>query len=300
MSQASLRVTVLAGGPSAEREVSLESGRAVADALRRRGHQVAVADIAPDNLSALDAPADVVFPALHGPFGEDGQLQGILERRRIPFVGSGADASAIAMDKVASKRCAIELGIRTSDFEVLEPGQQPTLVPPVVVKPIDQGSSVGVQIVREEAALRAAVDAATRRFKRAMVERFVEGDEITVGIVENRPLPPICVRPKSAFYDYHAKYHDDRTEYLFDTGLSAAALASVSRDSLRLFERLGCRHLGRVDWIVDRAGVPHFLEINTLPGFTAHSLTPMAAARAGVPFDQLVDQLVRMALKDRG
>ncbi len=300
MSQASLRVTVLAGGPSAEREVSLESGRAVADALRRRGHQVAVADIAPDNLSALDAPADVVFPALHGPFGEDGQLQGILERRRIPFVGSGADASAIAMDKVASKRCAIELGIRTSDFEVLEPGQQPTLVPPVVVKPIDQGSSVGVQIVREEAALRAAVDAATRRFRRAMVERFVEGDEITVGIVENRPLPPICVRPKSAFYDYHAKYHDDRTEYLFDTGLSAAALASVSRDSLRLFERLGCRHLGRVDWIVDRAGVPHFLEINTLPGFTAHSLTPMAAARAGVPFDQLVDQLVRMALKDRG
>lgn len=296
--QAVLRVTVLAGGPSAERAVSLESGRAVAEALRARGHAVRVCDVAPDDLGALEAPCDVVFPALHGSFGEDGQVQRILEERGIRFVGSGSRASALAMDKVRTKQRASALGIDTPEFEVVtEP--RAVLAPPVVVKPVDQGSSVETSIVKSLADLAPALERVVRRFSRALVERFIEGDEVTVGILEGRPLPPIAIRPKAAFYDYHAKYHDDRTEYLFDAGLSADALSALQAGSLRLFRDLGCRHMARVDWMVDRAQRPWLLEVNTIPGFTSHSLLPKAAAHAGVSFEQLVDRLVRLASEDR-
>lgn len=292
-----LRVTVLAGGPSVEREVSLDSGRAVADALRRRGHNVHLADIGPDDLSALAAPADVVFPALHGTFGEDGQVQLVMEQHGIRFVGSGSAASALAMDKVATKRIAAELGILTPDFEAVSAGQEPKLTPPVVVKPVDQGSSVSTWIVRDGAALAPAMIDVCAKFGRALVERFIPGDELTVGILGDHALSPICIRPKQGFYDYHAKYHDDRTEYLFDTHPSGL-LERLQSDSLRLFRRLGCRHLGRVDWIVDAGSRGWLLEVNTIPGFTSHSLTPMAALHEGVPFDVLVERLTFMALEE--
>ncbi|MFO0840495.1 MAG: D-alanine--D-alanine ligase [Phycisphaerae bacterium] len=300
-----LRITVLAGGPSAEREVSLQSGAAIAAALRRRGHDVHVADINADDCSALDRRANVIFSALHGTFGEDGQLQSILERRGIAFVGSDAAASRCAIDKVHTKQRAIAAGIDTPEFVVLDSidlsaAQRLLDAGPVVVKPVDQGSSVLTTVVRRredfEPAVRAVIDA----YGRALVERCILGDEITVGILGEQPLPPICIRTQRGFYDYQAKYVDDDTKYLFDAGHSPAMLERAQNLSLRIFDLLGCRHLARVDWMVDRDERLWFLEINTLPGFTSHSLVPKAAARIGISFDALCDRLARMALTPRG
>jgi D-alanine-D-alanine ligase len=293
-----LCVTVLAGGPSAEREVSLASGQAVAEALRRRGHDVLLADIGPDNLATLDHAADVVFPALHGTFGEDGTIQRIMEEHGIRFVGSGSRASALAIDKVATKQLAADLGIPTPAYEVVTPPGEPTLPLPVMVKPIAQGSSVGTTIVRDARELTPTVQAVAGTYGRALVERFVPGDELTVGILGEQTLPPICIQPNRDFYDYEAKYRDEHTEYLFETGHSSALLERVSALSRSIFEALDCRHLARVDWMVESDGRPWFLEVNTLPGFTSHSLVPKAAERVGIPFDELVEQLIRMALED--
>lgn len=298
-----LRVTVLCGGPSAEREVSLDSGRAVAEALTRRGHQVFVADIGPDHLDALEHPADVVFPALHGTFGEDGTVQRLLEDRGMPYVGSDSRASALAMDKVITKKLVAENGINTPAFEVWEHttvsrGMTLNVPLPVVIKPVDQGSSVATALVRDAAAFGPTLEPILARFGRVLIERFVSGDELTVGIVGHEALPPICIRPKRAFYDYVAKYEDDATEYLFDAGYPAEVLVRAQEWSVRVFETIGCRHLARVDWIVDRDHRLWFLELNTLPGFTSHSLVPKAAAHAGVSFDELVERLAYMAIEE--
>jgi len=296
--QRRLRVTVLAGGPGSERSVSLQSGAAIAEALRRRGHEVHLADIDPDNLAALDVAADVVFPALHGLFGEDGQLQAILERRGVAFVGSGSAASAIAIDKVQTKQRAETLGIRTPESQVLT---APVAAPPwpsCVVKPIDQGSSVLTAIVHDAGGFSAALQGVLESTGRALVERFIRGKELTVGVIAGRALPPIRIRPSRPFYDFSAKYDDDATEYLFETDVPAERERQVCADTERIFAALGCRHLARADWMVDEDGVAWFLEINTMPGFTSHSLTPKAAARVGVPFDELVERLAFMALKD--
>ena len=302
-SDAPLRVTVLCGGPSAEREISLQSGQAVADGLRRAGHTVFVADISPDDLKALDHPADVVFPALHGTFGEDGTVQRILAERGIRFVGPDSRASALAMDKVATKSVLSAAGIDTPEFEVwtdatLDARSGPDIALPVMVKPVDQGSSVATSVVREAAEFLPAVRDTISHFGRALVERWIAGDEVTVGIVGPRTLPPVCIRTKHKFYDYHAKYEDDSTEFLFETEYSARVFERVQSLSRRAFDLLGCRHLSRVDWIVDSQERLWFLEVNTLPGFTSHSLVPLAAARVGMNFDQLVDRLVRMAYEE--
>ena len=297
-----LRVTVLCGGPSAEREISLQSGQAVAEALQRRGHEVFVADIGPESLGALDHPADVVFPALHGPFGEDGTVQRLLAEHKLPFVGSDAKSSALAMDKVASKMLVASDGIDSPRFEVWDAGtlgvrDQPSIALPVIVKPVDQGSSVATAIVRQPEAFPQAVRTTVGQFGRALVEQFIVGEELTVGIINGETLPPICIRPKRQFYDYVAKYQDDTTEYLFEAGYAARVLETSQALSRRVFDRIGCRHLARVDWMVEPDGRLWFLEINTLPGFTSHSLVPKAAAKAGIPFDELVERLIFMALE---
>lgn len=307
--RSALRITVLAGGPSAERDVSLQSGAAIAAALRSRGHDVTLADIGPNDLSALEREADVVFPALHGTWGEDGALQAILEQRGIRFVGSGSRASRLSIDKVESKRAVAALGYDTPPYEVVSretrrstpPGSasfvyEPGLPLPLVVKPIDQGSSVLTAIVRTPEALATQVRTVVEHYGRALVEQFVAGDEITVGILNGRALPPICVRPKADFYDYHAKYVDDRTEYLFDAGHGPELYSRAAAMSERVFAHAGCRHLARIDWIADALGRLWFLEINTLPGFTSHSLVPKAALKVGIAFDELVERLARAAL----
>ncbi|MBN2445152.1 MAG: D-alanine--D-alanine ligase [Phycisphaerae bacterium] len=297
-----LEITVLAGGPSAEREVSLDSGRAIAGALASRGHTVHLADIGPDDLSALDHPADVVFPALHGTFGEDGTLQRILEKRGLKFVGSCADACALSIDKVRTKQAVKALKLNVApDIIVTREHLEDAIAKlsvPVVVKPIDQGSSVQTYVVHDAEKLEPSIRAAVGHFGRAMVEQFIAGDELTVGIVGHEALPPICIRATDGFYDYNAKYIANTTEYLFDAGHSAGLLSEARLLSQQVFRRLGCRHLARVDWIVDPDGQLWFLELNALPGFTSHSLVPKAAAHEGVSFEGLVERLVWMAMED--
>ena len=302
---ATLDITVLAGGPSLEREVSLDSGRMINAALARLGHNVTMRDIGPEDLSALEVPADVVFIALHGTFGEDGTLQGILDKRGIVYTGSGAEVSALAMDKVHTKARFIENDIPTPRFDVAKPARigeaVKTFMPPVVVKPRDSGSSVDTHIARDRAAFRSALDAVLSRYGVALVEEYVNGPELTVSILAGRALPVCQIRTRRGFYDYQAKYVDDDTEYLFDIDLPAEVLVRVQRESERAHAALGCRDFSRVDWMVDTATLdPYAIEVNTIPGFTGHSLLPKAAARAGTPYDALCQEIVEMALSRRG
>ncbi len=296
-----LDITVLAGGPGAEREVSLDSGRAVCEALRRLGHQVVQRDITPDDLSALDRPADFVFIVLHGEFGEDGAVQAELDARGLRYAGSGAAASHLAMNKVESKRRFEEVGIPTPPYEVVDRphlhGLATRFALPAVVKPVASGSSVDTHIVRSAADLHQAAASVVERYGEALVERYIAGPELTVGILGDRALPVCEIRTRREFYDYDAKYRDDDTRYLFDLDLPAGLVAQVQRLSLTAHEALGCEVFSRVDWMVDaQTRVPHRLEVNTIPGFTSHSLLPKSAARVGLSFDQLCQRIVELSL----
>jgi D-alanine-D-alanine ligase len=294
-------ITVLLGGPSEEREVSLNSGRAVASALRRCGHRVTTSDISSHDLSALGRSADLTFIALHGSFGEDGQLQAILEERSLPFVGSNAAASRLAMDKAASKRRFTDCGIPTPAYTVVHARQINQTVNcwklPTVIKPVDQGSSVDTMIARDAFGFQSAVERVIRKYGSCLIEEYIKGPELTVGILGNDALPVCEIRTPREFYDYKAKYIENTTEYLFDLDLPEALLNEVQRLSLEAHRALGCTDFSRVDWMVDRAsGRPYVLEVNTIPGFTDHSLLPKAAAQAGLSFDQLCQRIVEMAM----
>ncbi len=292
-----MNITVLRGGPSAEREVSLIGGKAVADALRSMGHEVYESDISPTDLSGLDRPADVVFPVLHGQFGESGELQEILEQRRILFVGSGSRASRMAMDKAATKQVWAKAGLPTPRYEVITAsnGRQISVGIPCVVKAIDSGSSIDVFICKTVEQVREAIDGVVLRHGRAMAEQFIKGPELTVAVLEERPLAPMRIVPKREFFDYEAKYRDKGTEHRFDTGVPQPVLEQCRELAQRANHALGCRDLARVDIMLDETNRPHLLEINALPGFTSVSLFPEAARHAGIEFGPLVDRLARRA-----
>lgn len=298
-----LKLTVLSGGPSAEREVSLASGRAVAAALRSVGHDVEIADIRPSDLSALSAPADVIFIALHGTFGEDGELQRILEKRGLLFCGSDSASSARAMDKVIAKRHFVEAGVPTPRFDVVKKARIGDICRkwplPAVVKPISQGSSVDCHIVREVGELKHRLEQVVGIYGSCLIEEYIDGPELTVGILGEQALPVCEIRTPRAFYDYEAKYRDDRTRYIFDDiPLPVDCLEAVQAQSLAAHRSLGCRDFTRVDWCVDaRTLLPYCLEVNTIPGFTDHSLLPKAAARADMSFAQLCQRIVELALQ---
>lgn len=300
-----LAITVLAGGPGAEREVSLQSGAAVAAALVELGHTVTVRDISPADLSALQVPADFVFIALHGEFGEDGDVQNLLARCGLVFSGSDTQASALAMDKAATKRRLAEAGIPTPRYEVHRHGQDSQSLSrwplPAVIKPIGSGSSVDIYIVRDPAALETSLERVAGRYGAALVEQYVDGPELTVGILGDQALPVCQIRTKREFYDYQAKYVDDDTEYLFDLDLPRELLARIQGLSVQAHDVLGCRDFSRVDWMVDaRTLQPYVLEINTIPGFTSHSLLPKAAARVGISFSRLCQKIVDLGLGRAG
>lgn len=294
-----LRVTVLRGGPSAEREISLASGAAVARACRRLGYRVTEADIRPEDLTALDRPADVVFPVLHGPFGEDGQLQAILDARGLRYVGSDAAASRLAMDKDATKQRWVAEGLPTAPWVTVDAttgqGLPKELAPPLVLKPVAEGSSIGVVFADSAQELKPALAKAVRHYGRVLVERKLVGPELTVGILGDEALPIIQIEPNAGFFDYEAKYQRDDTAFLFEPDIDELIYGLIQELALAAFRTLGCRDLGRVDLIVDEHEGPQLLEINTIPGFTDHSLLPKAAAQAGIDFEQLVEQLVAMA-----
>jgi len=301
-----LNVLLLMGGPSAEREVSLQSGAAVFEALRKGGHKVTGADITPSDPSALDAPGiDVVFIALHGAFGESGEVQALCEARRLPYVGSGIRASQLSMDKAATKQIVKRAGVATPDWMIIESFHTPRQVAgwlaelpvPVVLKPVDGGSSVDITIARSESARDLALEDLLDRHGRAMIERYVPGRELTVGILGQEPLPVLEIVPDRDFYDYTAKYSDAAaTRYLFDHGLPEELTRAVQADALKAHRAMECRDLSRVDFLLDGEGRHWFLEINTIPGFTSHSLLPKAAAEAGIDFVTLCDRLLAMAM----
>lgn len=278
-----LDITVLAGGPGVEREISLSSGRAVFEALSGLGHRVSLCDIGPDDLSALERPADFVFVALHGEFGEDGTVQAELDARGLRYSGSGAVASRIAMDKVEAKRCFERAGVPTPPFEVVDrpglAGLPSRFATPAVVKPIASGSSVEITIAHKPEDLQTAAADVVNTHGRALIERYVAGPELTVGILGDQALPVCEIRTDREFYDYEAKYVDDNTQYLFDLDLPKTLLERVQALSLRAHRCLGCSVFSRVDWMVEAdTHQPYVLEVNTIPGFTSHSLLPKAAA----------------------
>lgn len=292
-----LIVLVLGGGPDRERDVSLVSAAQVADALRTAGHRTLERDILPSDTSALDETYDVVFPVLHGAFGEGGPLQQLLEQRGVPFVGCDSKAASAAMDKVATKQIARQLGVPTPDWQVFGPTDVLTLPLPVVIKPLNEGSSVGVFICHTEQDVTQARAELHGRHPRVMAERFIRGREMTVGIFDGRALPVIEIIPGATvtFYDYQAKYSRDDTRYGFDVLPGVAE--PMRQHAVTLFRGLGCRHLSRVDFIVDAQNRPWMLEINTMPGFTTHSLLPMAARKSGIEMPALCDKLVKLALQ---
>jgi D-alanine-D-alanine ligase len=291
------------GGISEERDISIQSGNCVTEALREAGLNVVTADIQPHNLGILkDSSIDVFFVVLHGRFGEDGQLQRILEDRGLVYTGSGPNASKLAFDKLASKKCFINAGVTTPKvipFDVqTEPGelerQLGQLGEKYVVKPVRQGSTVGVTIANDAKSAVVAARQCLSKFGDCMIEEYIAGREITIGILGNQALPIIEIRPQSGFYDYHAKYIDERTEFLFDT-IEPALASEIKSDALDCFKALGLRHFARIDAILDNDHKAYVLEANTIPGLTSHSLVPKAAAKAGLSMSDLCVKIVEAA-----
>ena len=299
------KVAVLFGGKSGEREVSLKSGNAVLAALLRNGVNAYAFDPAIQELSEL-ANYDRVFIALHGRYGEDGTIQGALELMDIPYTGSGVMASSVGMDKWRTKLIWRATGVATPDFELVTAisdfqAIEQKLGLPLFVKPANEGSSIGITKVKQAGDLEAAYQIAAKADPLVIAERFVGGGEYTVGILEDHelglmPLPIVRIVPKNEFYDYEAKYLRDDTEYLCPCGLSNEKEAQIQSEALQAFRAVGCRGWGRVDFLMNDAGNHYFLELNTSPGMTDHSLVPMAAKAAGISFDQLVIKILSMTL----
>ncbi len=288
-----MKIVVLRGGRSFEREISLKTGRAVARFLRELGHEVLELDLTEDlACKLLEIKPDKVFIALHGPYGEDGKVQGMLDILGIPYTGSGVLGSAIAMDKDITKRLLRYEGIRTPDWICVERGREmPDWdVFPAVVKPADQGSSIGLKIVGSKEELMFSIKELFRMTERIIVESFVEGRDMTVGILKERALPVIEVRPKKGVYDYESKYTKGATEYLFleDEDLSLR----LQEIALRVHRLLRLKDFSRVDFRVDGNGEPYVLEVNTIPGMTELSLFPMACKRAGMDFKDMLSVIL--------
>jgi D-alanine-D-alanine ligase len=300
-------VLVLGGGPDAERPVSLVSAGCVGAALKKTG-EFEVIERTIDRITAAELralPGDAVFPVLHGSFGEGGPLQDLLEQQGRPYVGAGPSASRLAMDKIATKAAAMKLGIPTPDCAVFNVQDNVCPLPiPVVVKPIHDGSSVGLHICKTEECWRdafaaVAADMKTSPGRAYMIERYVPGRELTVGWIDEAPLPIIEITPADGTYDYEAKYHRDDTRYTVDPKLPAGVTDRIRAQTTDLVRALGIRHLARSDFLLDAAGVAWMLEVNTIPGFTDHSLVPMAARKMGLEMPALCAKLVRLALGDR-
>jgi len=288
------QVAVLKGGFSAEREVSLQSGRAVAAGLREAGYAVTESDVVS---SDFIVPEDVeaVFIALHGTFGEDGGAQARLEELGIPYVGAGVEASRIAFDKCLTETYLREAGVPVPESEVLRHGEERTLALPLAVKPPRQGSSVGCHLVFEEAGWEAAFADALQYDQEILVQRFIPGREFTVGIVDNELLPVVEIVTAEGWYDYTAKYEVDTTRYVVPAELDGKKASEMQAVALKTFKALDCRGFGRVDFRMTPEGELFVLELNTIPGFTAHSLLPKAAAAAGIDFPSLCDRIIRTA-----
>ncbi len=305
-------VAVVMGGPSAEREVSLNTGAAIASALREAGYtNVVELDLDPHNFAAqlAECKAEVVFNAVHGLYGEDGRLQTLLEICNMPYTGSGMVASVVCMDKVLTKRMLRDAGVPTPKCLILNSGDadikeqiMQTFTLPVVIKPASQGSSIGVEIVKEEAQLDEALASAFKYSRDILAEEFIAGKELTVAMMQKDgevvALPVIHIAPHSGTYDYHSKYTKGATEYICPADLDEKTTKKVQEIAKHAYRVLGCSGVARADVMLDEAGNGYVLEINTVPGMTATSLVPKAAAAVGMSFPELCDIILQSASLD--
>ena len=307
------KLAVLLGGKSGEREVSLKSGAAVLAALIRQGVDAVAFDPAEKLLSDL-SQFDRVFIALHGRFGEDGTIQGALELMGIQYTGSGVMASSLAMDKWRTKLLWRSLSIETPDFEIVTATSdfaaiEQKLGLPLFVKPANEGSSIGISKVKEIGGLKGAYELAALADPLVIAEQFIGGGEYTVGILSKREndcheneyqiLPIVKIVPKNEFYDFEAKYLRDDTDYLCPSGLTNDKEKQIQQEALEAFKAIGCTGWGRVDFLMDSIGNHYFLELNTSPGMTNHSLVPMGAKAAGISFDELVLNILSVTLNNK-
>jgi D-alanine-D-alanine ligase len=297
-----LNITVMLGGFSAERDVSLKTGAAAAKALRSLGHTVHELD-PPDDNWTLPPKTDVVFLALHGTYGEDGQVQARLEKLGVPYTGCGVEASRLAFDKVITKQRCVEARVPTAKFMVFDAlgatwpmGWQP----PVVLKPVRQGSSVGLQFVDRVADFGAALTEALRHDTQVLMEERIVGRETTVAILDGQALPIVEVRPKEGTYDYTNKYTAGKTDYYCPAPFDPPVTAAIQQAALGAFKAVGGRDYARVDVMVRANGEPVVLEVNTLPGMTETSLLPKAAAAAGIGYPELCQRMIDLAMKRAG
>jgi D-alanine-D-alanine ligase len=294
-----LNITVMLGGPSAEREVSLRSGAAVAIALRSLGHRVHELDPKEPGW-VLSAGTEVVFLALHGTYGEDGTVQLKLEELGMPYTGCDAEASRVGFDKFLTKQRCVVAGVPTARFALIDSPAASWPMgwnPPVVLKPVRQGSSVGLQFIERVADWSRALTESLRYDSQVLMEEKIIGRETTVGILADEPLPIVEVRPRAGVYDYQTKYTAGTTEYFCPAPFDAATTEQVQAAALGAFKAIGGRDYARVDVMVRSAGEPVVLEVNTLPGMTETSLLPKAAAAAGLGYPQLCQRMIELALK---
>jgi len=301
------RIGVLMGGTSTEREISLKSGKAVYDILRQSGLQTVAIDIRTDNIEENTClikshKINCAFLALHGSFGEDGQVQELLEGMSISYTGSGPLASRLAMDKIASRRIFESSGLRVPKYVVVKKssyGKNCALSVrfslPWVVKPATHGSSIGLSIIDKEADLKKAVDLAFGFDETVIIEEYIEGREVTAGILDEDCLPVIEIVPKKRFFDYEAKYQAGMTEYIVPAKLKAGIVRIVQSAALSAHKLLGCHGCSRVDMILGRDNLPYVLEVNTIPGLTQTSLLPKAAKGMGIEFGELCLRLIELA-----
>jgi D-alanine-D-alanine ligase len=294
------KIAVLMGGPGSERAVSLATGQGVSRALRSLGAEVAEIDVRDENFQ-LPSDVDLAFLTIHGTFGEDGQLQRILERRGIAYTGEGVEGSRTAFDKIRSKEKFREYGVTTPLWEVIHPGQRPTIPLPIVVKPPREGSTVGVVIVKNEAKIESAISEAAKYGRELLVEQFVPGRELTIGILGDEALPIIEIIPKGGFYDFTNKYPflnpqaGGGAEHVCPAKIDAEKTKEIQELALRAFRAAGLQVYGRVDVILSESGEPFILEINNIPGMTEASLLPEAAAVAGISYIDLCARIIALS-----
>jgi D-alanine-D-alanine ligase len=294
------KIAVLMGGPGSERDVSLATGRGVSKALRSLGAEVVEVDVRDEDF-ALPKDVDLAFITIHGTFGEDGQLQKILEERGVPYTGDGVEASLAAFDKILSKGKFSEHKVVTPEWEVVEVGQRPTISVPLVVKPARQGSTVGVVIVKTASELDSAMAEAGKFDRKLLIEKFVPGRELTIGVLGDQALPILEIIPKGGFYDFNNKYPflnpqaGGGAEHVCPAKIDPNKTKQIQELALRAFRALGLVVYARVDVLLSDSGDPFVLEANTIPGMTEASLLPEAAAAAGINYVDLCARIIALS-----
>ncbi|OGW54877.1 MAG: D-alanine--D-alanine ligase [Nitrospirae bacterium RIFCSPLOWO2_02_42_7] len=295
----SKKIGVLMGGLSSERDISLKTGTLIAASLKKTGYDVITIDAGTDLPYQIDKNGvEVAFIALHGRYGEDGCVQGLLELMGIPYTGSGVTASAICMDKVLSKRLFEYHSIPTPEYILYKKDEkEEPVVPgyPVVVKPCREGSTIGVSIVSNKEALSPALEKALRYGDDVIIEKYIDGMEVTAGILDNAPLPLIEIAPKEGFYDFKTKTTSGAAEYIVPARLSSSVTGEIKAIALKTHKVMGCCYVSRIDFRIDPAGHPYVLEVNTVPGMTETSLLPRAAGEAGIGYNELVEMILTSA-----